>query len=180
MAILYDNFVSLPFTNLIYLFFYIVLLKQRGYGDVARGQILIYPATAHTRHHYESYKDYTAVDYTISIDDMEYIDSLYFGDKYKKQTMDGRWIHAPEHIMAAPLLATDDELKGLPRCLIITAECDVVRDEGEEYARRLTDLGVELSAVRLIGAIHGFVTMPVVETSHYRRTLQLISEFVNE
>ncbi|CAO3595910.1 unnamed protein product [Absidia cylindrospora] len=156
-----------------------ILLKQRGHNDVVHGQVLVYPATAHTRHHYASFKIYTAVEYTLSIADMEYINSLYFGDEYKEQ-IDGHWIHAPEHVMAAPLLATDDELKGLPRCLTITAECDVVRDEGEEYARRLADVGVKSRAVRLVGAIHGFATMPVPETSHYKRTLQMITKFVNE
>jgi acetyl esterase len=69
------------------------------------------------------------------------------------------------HPYAAPLLAPD--LHGLPPALIITAECDPVRDSGERYGRRLQEAGVSASMSRYDGVPHGFMGM---------RTLTLLAE----
>ena len=51
-------------------------------------------------------------------------------------------------ITASPLRATLEELEGLPDAMILNGEADVLRDEGEEYARKLRKAGVDVTAIR--------------------------------
>jgi acetyl esterase len=75
------------------------------------------------------------------------------------------WDHyAPDaddrrHRYVAPLRATIQQLRGLPPTLIQTAENDVLRDEGEAYARKLDAAGVDVTCVRYSGAIHDFALL---------------------
>ena len=67
---------------------------------------------------------------------------------------------------ASPLRASIDDLRGLPEAFVIVDENDVLRDEGEAYARKLTEAGVRTTSVRYNGIIHDFMMLnPVRETA---------------
>ncbi|WP_236233753.1 alpha/beta hydrolase [Pseudomonas tohonis] len=80
----------------------------------------------------------------------------WFWDSYTTDPKQRAEIHA------SPLRATTEQLKGLPPTLIQTAEFDVLRDEGEAYARKLDAAGVEVTAVRYNGMIHDYGLLNVV------------------
>ncbi|MFC9970042.1 alpha/beta hydrolase [Spirillospora sp. NPDC127200] len=67
--------------------------------------------------------------------------------------------------VAAPLRATAGDLAGLPPALVVTAEADVLRDEGEAYAAKLRQAGVPVTAVRYLGTVHDFVSLTALQPS---------------
>jgi acetyl esterase/lipase len=75
---------------------------------------------------------------------------IWFWDNYLPDTK------RRKEIYASPLQATLNELKGLPPALIQTAENDVLRDEGEAYARKLDEAGVPVTLTRYVGLIHDY------------------------
>lgn len=78
---------------------------------------------------------------------------------------------ARKHRYASPLQATTEQLQGLPPALVQTAENDVLRDEGEAYARKLEAAGVATTLVRYQGLIHDYgllnpiATVPAVQAA---------------
>ena len=106
-------------------------------------QLLIYPAVDCTMSHPSIEEN--AEGYFLTSDAMTWFTAHYLGD------ID------PKHPSVSPLHA--DTLAGLPAALVITAEFDPLRDEGEAYAAGLREAGVPVEAVRYDGQIHGFVSM---------------------
>ncbi|MEO5973631.1 MAG: alpha/beta hydrolase [Ilumatobacteraceae bacterium] len=72
----------------------------------------------------------------------------------------------------SPLVALDEKLAKLPPTLVITAEFDPLRDEGEAFAARISSLGVPTSSVRFAGQIHDFIRMSrFLDDAHNARAL---------
>ncbi|MEU5843586.1 alpha/beta hydrolase [Rhodococcus sp. NPDC047139] len=120
-----------------------LLAKQRGGIDLA-AQVLFYPVTD-AAFDTASYHEF-AEGYFLTRDGMK-----WFWDQYTTDETDRA------QITASPLRATTEQLSGLPPALVITAEADVLRDEGEAYAAKLRRAGVPTTAVRYQGIIHDFV-----------------------
>jgi|694.fasta_scaffold126711_3 acetyl esterase len=68
----------------------------------------------------------------------------------------------PEDPLASPLLAPDELLAALPPSLVLTAQYDVLRDEGEAFGHRLASLGVASTVIRFPGQYHGFFGSPSI------------------
>ena len=89
----------------------------------------------------------------------------YFLSKSLMQWFWNNYITDPKQraeIYASPLQASVEQLKGLPPALVQTAEFDVLRDEGEAYARKLDAAGVNVTSVRYNGMIHDFGLLNVI------------------
>jgi acetyl esterase len=84
-------------------------------------------------------------------------------------------------ITASPLRATTEQLAGLPPALIIPVENDVLRDEGEAYARKLIAAGVEVTALRALATVHDFVMLnPLAATPATRAAIRLAAQKLSE
>ena len=116
---------------------------ERG-GPSIVFQLLIYPVTVRD-FETPSYRQY-ATGYGLTRANM-----MWYWDKYLADPTDA------EDPYAAPLRA--DDLSGLPPAFLVTAECDVLRDEGEAYGARLAAAGVPVAGVRYQGMNHGFVRL---------------------
>ena len=120
-----------------------LMAKDRG-GPSFAAQLLYYPVTD-AGMDTESYTD-PANQLMLSRDSM-----VWFWDHYAPDTS------RRQEPGASPLTAPD--LTGLPPAVVLTAEHDPLRDEGEAYARRLAWAGVPVDHRRFDGQMHGFFTM---------------------
>ena len=119
-------------------------IRDEG-GPALRGQLLIYPALGYHTPPTPSYIE-NAEGYGLTREA-----ALWFWEQYLADESQA----ANPHV--APLLAPN--LSGLPPALVITAEYDVLRDEGERYVERLRAAGVEARAARYDGVHHRFAEM---------------------
>ena len=122
-----------------------LLAKQRS-GPTIAGQLLFYPVT-NADFESGSYKQFAEGPW-LTRRAMQWFWDQYLPDHNKRRDP-----------TASPLLASPEQLTGLPRALIITAENDVLRDEGEAYGRKLIGAGVEVVTTRYNPTIHDFVML---------------------
>ncbi|QLL11609.1 alpha/beta hydrolase [Pseudomonas chlororaphis] len=125
-----------------------LMAKDKGTPAI-RFQLLLWPVTD-ANFETASYNQY-AEGHFLSKNMMK-----WFWDNY---TTDAR---QRNEIYASPLRATSAQLKGLPPALVQTAGADVLRDEGEAYARKLDEAGVTVTSVRYNGMIHDYGLLNVV------------------
>lgn len=121
-----------------------VALQARDGGPPICGQMLIYPVLDSTMSS-ESYQRY-AEGFGLTRETMAWFWQIYTGDTETGLRNDPR---------ASPLAAND--LGGLPETHVLTAEYDVLRDEGLEMVRRLADAGVPTTHHEQAGMLHGFI-----------------------
>jgi len=143
-----------------------LLAKEKGLKILT--QVLFYPVTD-ANFNTESYQKFAE------------------GPWLTKAAMEWFWnAYAPSEAdrkkaTVSPLQATIDQLRHLPPALIITDENDVLRDEGEAYAHKLSQAGVKVTAVRFLGTIHDFVMLNALsETPAARGAIALAIDHLNK
>lgn len=129
-----------------------LMAKQRG-GLHLRQQVLFYPVTD-AAFDTESYHQFST-GYFLRRDAMQ-----WFWDQYTTSEAERA------EVTVSPLRASPDQLAGLPPALVITAEADVLRDEGEAYAAKLRQAGVPVVQVRFGGIIHDFVMLDALRNTY--------------
>jgi acetyl esterase len=142
-----------------------VALRLRGSGDSRlAAQVLIYPGVAGGESTHKSREEFDGILLTAA-------GMQWFWDSYRG----GRDLSRDAY--AAPLRA--ESLAGLPPAIVVLGGCDVLRDEGREYARRLAADGVDADEVCYPGQPHGFVNFgfPAAASAFQRIGTWLVAQF---
>lgn len=138
----------------------VTLMAKERKGPQIDFQLLFYPVTD-ANFNTASYQQF-ANGHFLTLNAM-----IWFWNQYAPNKADRN------QITASPLRADIEQLKGLPEALVITAENDVLRDEGEAYAKKLNAAGVKVTATRYIGTIHDFVMLnPITDTPAPRAAIK--------
>ncbi|KAI8878698.1 Alpha/beta hydrolase fold-3, partial [Backusella circina FSU 941] len=113
--------------------------------DVIKAQVLIYPFVSATRD-FPSHEKYGQGEYLLSLKVSSVFSKTYF-------PVSAEELNNP---YGTPLILPVEKLTGLPPALVLTAECDILRDEGEAYSNKLLQAGNDVVGIRVLGTIHGF------------------------
>lgn len=144
------------------------MARDRGEQIPAR-QILLYPATYndHSEHSpFDSIRK-NGTGYLLTSKRVRDYMTLYIGEKTENL----------QNPYFAPLLAKD--FSHQPHTLIITADYDPLRDEGEAYGKKLFEAGNRVSVHRIPDALHGFITLPP-SYAPVKKTYRFINTFLRE
>jgi acetyl esterase len=139
------------------------LAKERK-GPSIRYQVLMYPVTdsSMSQQSYEEFADGPWLTKAAM---------AWFWDAFAPKKEDRK------KTMASPLSATLDQLKGLPPALVIVDENDILRDEGEQYARKLIQAGVDVTPLRVLATHHDYALLnALADTPATKVTVQIVSE----
>jgi acetyl esterase len=146
----------------------VTLLAKERHGPSLHKQLLFYPVTD-ASFETGSYHQF-ATGYFLRRDAM-----MWFWDQYTRDP------NQRKEITASPLRATNEQLRGLPPALVITAEADVLRDEGEAYAKKLRQAGVRVTVTRFLCTIHDFVMLnALANTAAARGAIALATAWLRE
>lgn len=122
------------------------LMNRDRNGIDLKAQVLLYPVT-NADFETPSYEQFQE-GYYLTRDGMKWFWDAYTTDPDQRAEK-----------YASPLQASLEDLKGLPTTLVITDEADVLRDEGEQYANKLREAGVDVTSVRVAGMVHDFLLL---------------------
>nr|WP_316642305.1 alpha/beta hydrolase fold domain-containing protein [uncultured Roseateles sp.] len=141
------------------------LMSRDRQGPRISGQLLVSPVYAHPDDGFDSYERY-AEGFGMTAGAMR-----FFFDQY---VSDPRHL---DHPYLLPLRAAD--VSGLPPALLLSAEHDVLHDEGEAFVKRLEEAGVPVERTRYLGQVHGFFGLNT-RLSDAARAHQRASEFLRK
>jgi acetyl esterase len=142
-----------------------LMAKERG-GPTIAAQVLFYPVT-NADLDTDTYQRYADGPW-LSRAAMQWFWDAYLPDVGRRST-----------IMASPLQASLEQLRGLPPALVVNGEHDVLRGEGEAYARKLSQAGVPVTQVRYGGTIHDFVLLnPIATTPAPRAAIEQAANYL--
>jgi acetyl esterase/lipase len=143
-----------------------LMAKERGGPDLA-AQVLLYPVTDADLDT-ETYQRYAGGPW-LTREAMRWFWDAYLPDESRRS-----------EITASPLQATLEQLRGLPPALIINGEHDVLRAEGEAYARKLAQAGVPVTHVRYSSTIHDFALLnPITTTPAPRAAIAQAADYLS-
>lgn len=139
-------------------------LRDEGFAGL-RHQLLVYPAPDLSDREMEGLDEFDQRFPILTPAMMRSFRALYLGDGADDRD---------------PLISPAyGRLEGLPPALIQTAELDPLRPDGEDYARRLREAGVEVRLTRYRGAPHGFVNLPGLTTAGYPALQEAVAEIAH-
>jgi acetyl esterase len=131
-------------------------------GDSAGGNISIAVMLQCKRHKitqpYYQVQIYPAIDYQLGYPSIEEFAEGYFLTKADKQWFRSQFLESEERASDPQVSSLLADLAGLPPALVITAGFDPLRDEGEAFAKRLSEHGVEVEHLCYTDMIHAFVS----------------------
>lgn len=143
------------------------LAKERK-GPSIRYQVMMYPVTDSSMSQ-PSYEEFADGPWLTKAAMAWFWDAFAPNKKDRKTTM------------ASPLSATLDQLKGLPPALVIVDENDILRDEGEQYARKLIQAGVDVTPLRILATHHDYALLnALADTPATKVTVEIVSEKLSQ
>ncbi|MCL2256361.1 MAG: alpha/beta hydrolase [Firmicutes bacterium] len=138
-----------------------IMSKEHG-GIKIHKELLYYPVT-NAYFDTESYLQF-ATGYYLQREGM-----MWFWNQYTTSEKNRN------EITASPLRATTEQLRGMPDTMILVGEADVLRDEGESYARKLLEADVNVTAIRFNAIIHDFVMLNALDQTNATRAAMDVS-----